>query len=152
MLRRNHAIIKKKTSKLTTLTMVMDLPGLGGSHFVLMEGEWSVFPHLKKISVFPRPSVWLLKSHQPHCENTVSPRPPSRRGSGSQVARGSPGPSQRRTHGSLLSWGHPVTPAWSLAAARQGALGFTSRPHINVQESVCVRSDVSIRSAVRARA
>lgn len=45
----NHAIIKKKTSKLTILIMVINLLDTEGSHFVLIEGKlWKCFPSFEK--------------------------------------------------------------------------------------------------------
>lgn len=35
----DHAVIKKETSKLTILIMVINLPDMEGSHFVLIEGK-----------------------------------------------------------------------------------------------------------------
>lgn len=49
----NHAVIKNKTSKLMILIMVINLPDMEGSHFVLIEGElWKCFPSFEKKKFF----------------------------------------------------------------------------------------------------
>ena len=107
----NHAIIKKKTSKLTVLIMVIHLPSTEGSHFILIEGRlWKCFPLFKKKKssfFFLRPSVWLLKSHQLHCENAYFPHAcHPKGGSQSQRVHDGPGPSKGKVCCSLvLLWG-----------------------------------------------
>lgn len=150
----NHAIIKKKTSKLTILIMVIYLPSTEGSHFILIEGRlWKCFPLFKKKKIFlffPQTICLAIKiSSASLRERLLPPRLPSQRGLSKPTSSLWPRPLQRE--GLLLPsppLRHPSFLSWALHSWLHRPCDSFPVPHINTQKLVYVSNNMLIRSTV----
>lgn len=150
----NHAIIKKKTSKLTTLIMVIHLPSTEGSHFILIEGRlWKCFPlfFFKKIFLFFSQTICLaIKIPSASLrERLLPPCLPSQRGLSEPMSSWWPRPLQRE--GLLLPsppLRHPSFLSWAVHSSLHRPCDSFPVPHVNTQKLVYISNNVLIRLTV----